>query len=402
MKKTLLILLLAIPFIGFGQGWETHLGVSLDAVGRSVLETADGGYIIAGDISANNGKVYLIKTDGNGIEQWFKTIGGTYLNRGFSLQETTDGGYIIAGLTYPSFNEEPDVYLIKTDDIGNTLWTKTYGGIDYDEGYSVQQTTDGGYIIAGNTESFGSGNRDVYLIKVNSQGDIIWTNTFGGSQYDIGHSVQQTLDGGYIIGAYTESFGNGDYDCYLIKTDANGVEQWNKTFGGGNYDLCLSVEQTTDGGYILAGNTESFGSGDFDVWLIKTDANGDSLWTKTFGGTGDDRGFSVKQTTDGGYIVLGNTESYGSGDKDVYLIKTDGSGAEQWSQTFGGSYDDRGLSIQQTSDGGYIVTGFTDTFGSKDLYLIKTDGNGNATSIFNIPISNPNRKLDMVVDMLGR
>ena len=316
---------------------------------------------------------------------WSKTFGGTDWDGGSSVQQTTDGGYIITGST-PSFgNGSEDVYLIKTDGNGDSLWTKTFGGADGESGSSVQQTNDGGYIIAGSTFSSGNGDEDVYLIKTDGSGNEQWTKTFGGAYYDVGSSVQQTTDGGYIIAGSTSSFGNGVPDVYLIKTDGNGDSLWTKTFGGAYYDVGSSVQQTSDGGYIICGCTNSFGNGlpDCYLYLIKTDVNGDLLWTKTFGGTDwddDDKGNSIQQTTDGGYIITGwinrgvFSESY-----DVFLIKTDGSGNEQWTKTFGGTENDSGNSVQQTTDGGYIICGNTESFGNgiSDVYLIKTDENGN-------------------------
>ena len=266
------------------------------------------------------------------------------------------------------------------------------------------QTLDSGYIITGTTESFGNGGRDIYLIKTDANGDSLWTTTFGGLVFDVGNCVQQTTDGGYIIMGGTDSFGNGDRDAYLIKTDGNGVEQWNQTFGGSKFDLGNSVQQTNDGGYIVTGRTASLGAGSLDVYLLKTDGNGDSLWTKTFGGSAFDLGTSVKQTPDGGYIISGGTNSFGNGERDVYLIKTDGNGTELWNKTFGGSSVDIANSLQLTSDGGYIIIGFTEYPGNgdRDLLLIKTNGNGNITSIFDVPTPNPNRKLERIVDLLGR
>jgi hypothetical protein len=318
---------------------------------------------------AGGGDVYLIKTDSLGDTLWKKTFGGSSYDYGYSVQQTADGGYIVAGSIKFSGLNNYDVYLIKTDSLGDTLWTRTYGDDSSDAGMDVRQTTDGGYIVVGYTVSYGSGKSDVYLIKTDSVGDTLWTKTFGGSGWDWGWSVRQTTDGGYIIAGYTDPYNAGPYDVYLIKTDSLGDMLWTKTFGGSESDYGESVQQTTDGGYIVAGFTRSYGAGRCDVYLIKTDCLGDTLWTKTYGGSLEDYGHSVQQTTDGGYIITGQHSG------DVYLLKTDPQGVTIWEKTFGGNQSDEGYSVQQTTDGGYIVVGETKSYGTGggDVYLLKIE-----------------------------
>jgi hypothetical protein len=362
--------------------WDKTFGGSSDDAGYSVQQTSDGGYIIAGwtdSYGAGGYDVYLIKTDSEGTKQWNQTSGGTGDDVGESVQQTSDGGYIIAGTTNSYGAGGYDVYLIKTDSGGTKQWDKTFGSASDDAGYSVQQTSDGGYIIAGWTNSCGACGSDAYLIKTDSGGSKQWDKTFGGTSNDTGYSVQQTSDGGYIIAGWTNSYGAGGSDVYLIKTDSEGTKQWDKTFGGSGFDYGYSVQQISDGGYIIAGVTNSYGAGSYDVYLIKTDSEGSKQWDKTFGGTSDDVGYSVRQTSDGGYIIAGWTNSYGAGGSDVYLIKTDSGGTKQWDKTFGGSGNDVGESVQQTSDGGYIIAGWTNSYGAGgyDVWLIKTDSGGN-------------------------
>ncbi len=357
-------------------GWERTYGGTGDDEGQFVQQTSDNGYIIAGFTNSfgHGYDVYLIKTDASGDTLWTRTYDANGEDYSYSVQQTSDSGYIIAG--FASYYS--DVWVIKTDASGNTLWTRNYGGADMDVGYSVQQTSDGGYIIAGATFSYGAGIDDVYLIKTDSSGDTLWTRTYGGIDYDGAYSVRQTSDSGYILTGWTESFGAGRNDVYIIKTNASGDTLWTRAYGGTSWDDGYSAQQTSDGGFIIVGLTGSFGAGSFDVWLIKTDAYGDTLWTRTYGGWNREQGFFVHQTTDGGYIIAGYTGTYGAGGYDLYLIKTDASGDTLWTITYGGTGDDEGYSVQQTSDGGYIIAGMTNSFGAGnyDVYLIKTDANG--------------------------
>jgi len=359
--------------------WERAFGGTANDVGEEIQPTMDGGYIIVGQtwsFGPKHGNVYLIKTDSSGNIQWERSLGGSGWDVGYSVQQTVDRGYIIAGATNSFGAGFFDAYLIKTDPNGNSLWQKTFGESRDEDAYSVHQTSDGGYIVLARTASFGAGAWDIYLIRTDSSGNSLWEKTFGGSRSDWSDCLRQTADGGYILAGITMSFGAGYYDAYLIKIDPNGNSEWQKTFGGSNSDHANSVRQTSDGGYIITGQTSSFGN-DADVYLVKTDPNGETLWQRTFGGSDVDAGFSVQQTVDGGYIVAGTTLSFGAGDQDAYLIKTDPNGNSEWQKSFGGSDRDLAYSVLQTVDGGYILAGRTDSFGpgGRDVYLIKLCSN---------------------------
>ena len=385
---TALSIVILICITAFAQPdtlWTKTFGGAGNDNGRSVKQTMDGGYIIVGYTDYEgfgSTDMYLIKSDQNGDTLWTQTFGGSDDDYGCSVQQTTDGGYIITGYTSSYGVDYYDVCLIKTDANGNETWNQTFGGSDYDYGYSVQQTTDGGYIIVGHTGIYI--NYDVYLIKTDANGNESWSQTFGGNVNEYGYSVQQTTDSGYIITGFTESFGVGG-DVYLIKTDADGNETWSQTFGGSDYDGGWCVQQTTEGGYIITGVTYSFGAGEFDVYLIKTDTVGNEIWSQTFGGSYYDHGFSVQQTNDGGYIIAGSIQYFVAGySRDVYLIKTDANGNESWTQTFGENSNDEGWSVQQTTDGGYILAGYTCSYsnGDSDVWLIRLDSEGSLVEGF--------------------
>ena len=359
--------------------WVRNIGGEYNDSGYTVQQTADGGYIIVGytfSFGAGWSDVYLIKTDRKGNTLWTKTFGGPYWDGGYSVQQTTDGGYIITGFRDSGGirnNSSADLYLIKTNSLGDAQWEKTFGGDDYDCGYSVIQTGEGDYIIAGYTQSFGAGSKDVYLIKTNSEGDTLWTRTFGGSDWDEAYVVQQIRGGDYIVVGYTQSFGAGSRDVYFIKINSEGDTLWTRTFGGSDWDEGRSIQQTRDNAYVITGSTVSYSVGEWDVYLIKTDSLGDTLWTKTFGGSKYDIGMSVQQVSDGGFIIAGLTHSYGVGEGDIYLIKTDSQGNSLWSRTLGNRGGEGVYSIRKTADNGFVMTGFIrdEATAESDVYLVK-------------------------------
>ena len=373
---------------GWSSVWQFHLeepftgwtfGGSHNDVGYSVQQATDGGYIIVGytkSYGAGGNDVWLIKTNASGSEEWNQTFGGSDDDYGCSVQQTTNGGYIIVGYTESYGAGNADVWLIKTDAVGSVEWSRTFGASGYDYGYSVQQTTDGGYIITGYAGSWDPGSYDVWLIKTDALGNKVWDKLFGTGSSEYGFSVQQTQDNGYIIVGNEEE--GTERGVWLIKTDEQGEKLWDSTFGIWS-DRGRYVQQTTDGGYIIAAYTAYYGGGISDIWLIKTDGSGNVIWDNTFGGSENDRAYSIQQTTDGGYIIAGDTRSYGAGNYDAWLIKTDASGSEEWNQTFGGNNYDYGHSVKQTTDGGYIIAGQTKSYGAgySDVWLIKTDADGN-------------------------
>ncbi|UCF71699.1 MAG: hypothetical protein JSW49_05360, partial [candidate division WOR-3 bacterium] len=237
---------------------------------------------------------------------------------------TYDSGYIVVGGTRSFSSGEDDVYVIKTDVDGGIIWFETYGGIGSDYASSVHETADSGYIVAGSTMSSGPGLSNVYLLKIDADGDTAWTRTYGQAGYlAVGFSVDQTTDGGYVIAGCITS-GPGQTYGYIVRTDTAGNALWIEQYGGGgDYDWLMSIQQTKDGGYIAAGFTDSQGAGSLDAWLVRTDVDGDTVWTQTYGGVDDDAGYSVQQTSDDGYIITGVTDSFGAILGDVWIIRTE-------------------------------------------------------------------------------
>jgi hypothetical protein len=410
MKK-LLLLLLCLPMIGFGQEWEQKL--LNPSVGGDVQQTADGGYIITGnsyELNWNN-TVYLLKVNNNGIQQWVKYFhigSGTSQNGdgtggGNSVQQSTDGGYIIGG-EY-SLNDSVDSgFLIKTDGSGNLGWETLF----YDTPIiDVLETSDGGFVAVSAINST--------MIKTDINGNYQWS-------IQINHfcfSIIQTSDGGYVVCGYEGgnniNNANADRVGSITKIGNNGSILWYHILG--DYQNTTSavlqdIQQTSDGGYILTGGMNYYipnVQDEDNLWLIKLDSFGYFEWEETFNGLSNELsdGYSIDKTSDGGYIMTGaRTDDY-DGNSKVLLIKTDGQGNLEWERTFGGTVGMTdiayGYSVQQTTDDGYIITGqIIDLINNKyETYLIKTNSQGNITSTLNIPI-NPNRKIDKIVDVLGR
>jgi len=361
------------------EQWNKTIRVSHDSSFDFIRQTPDDGYILAGrtvSSGMNRRNIWLTKTDANGNEQWNKTFKLDGYEGTSHIWQTSDGGYVLAGKIYDEnnpnqngkiVNTDSDVSIIKTDKNGNPEWNRTFWGLNDEWVRVVQQTSDGGYILAGSTQSYGSGGSDIWLVRIDHEGGEQWSRTYGGNSRDWPNSVRQTFDGGFIIAGGTESYGAGHSDLFLVKTDHNGNEQWNRRFGGESHEFHSYLEQTTDGGFILGSRTLSFyGS----YWLIKTDADGNMQWDRIF----DQSLKSFQQISDGCFVFTRVTRS--EQDRKILLTKTDPEGVEQWERSFEG---DNIHSVLQTSDGGYVMAGDKDS----DVWLVKLSKEGPApTALF--------------------
>jgi hypothetical protein len=345
-----------------------------DDIAFSAQQTMDGGYIVTGfyGVLTDSGGGRLIKTDAYGDTVWTRKLGGAW-----ALQ-TADSGFVALGGIDSSGSGPGGIWLVKTDTRGDLLWSRVYAGSD-NGANMVEQTADGGYVMTGLASYYGPNGGDVLIIRTDSVGDTLWTRTYGGPGLDAGQSIQQTSDHGYVIAALTMSFDARNQKIWIIKTDSLGDTLWTRFFGGDSISSSAWAQQTTDGGYFVAGWTCLYAPTP-QTYLIKTDSVGDTLWTRTIGGRSYfTEGRTGQQVNDGGYIVAGGCQDTTTGNIDVYLAKTDANGDTLWTRTFGGTSYDDGLGVRQTADGGFVICGQTYSFGAgaSDFYLIKTDENGN-------------------------
>ncbi len=432
-------------FSAFSQNiqWQKSLGGISNETAACIRATSDGGYILTGFTNSNDGDVsgnhdsirsdiWVVKLTSTGNIQWQKCLGGTDYDQSLSIQQTSDSGYILTGYTMSNDGDVSgnhggtlsgescsDIWVVKLTSIGNIQWQKCLGGTENDSGSSIQQTSDGGYILTGTTSSndgdvSGTHNvdySDLWVVKLSSIGNIEWQKCLGGIYADSGRSIQQTVDGGYILAGFTNSYdgdvsgshngqgaGGGPGDIWVVKLTSGGNIEWQKCLGGTEYESVNFMQQTVDGGYILIGSTLS-NDGDvsgnhtdsthFDIWVVKLNSTGNIQWHKCLGGTNNDNGLAIQQTSDGGYILSGATTSNDgdvSGNHDItntyldaWIVKLTSTGNIQWQKCFGGMNDDSGRSIQQTLDGGYIFAGVSSSsdgdvsgnHGGYDVWVVK-------------------------------
>ncbi|HLG35530.1 MAG TPA: T9SS type A sorting domain-containing protein [Bacteroidia bacterium] len=352
----------------------------------STQPTSDGGYIMAGETDsygAGSFDGYLIKTDSTGVITWSKTYGGLGWDWLNNVQQTSDGGYIVTGGTESSGNGQGDIWIIKTDASGTIQWQKTVGGADYDNGYDVRQTSDSGFIVCGHQYGDAVSTDNACLIKTSASGTVQWIKTYTAGYDEYAYTVEQTADGGYIIGG--ESYQNPGDVALIIKTDATGTVQWAKTYGGGNDCWVSRIIKDAGGNYFVAGTVSQ--PTYLNIWLARLDNTGTPVWSNAYAGPGalEDNCIWATRTSDGGFALCGATESFTS-DYECFLLKTDSTGGPEWTKRYGGNSNDNSNQVMQTADGGYIIGSNTLSFGSgASIYLIKTDGSGGSTCNENIP-----------------
>jgi len=384
------VLILAISTTSMGQDaiWDANHGGQYNESSGSGLQSADGNFVILGSsysFGAGEYDFYLVKTSGIGDTLWTKTIGGVYSEYGYDIVETYDSGLVIVGSTRSYGAGGKDVYIVKTDENGDTIWSKTYGGAVNDAAYSIRETSDSGFVICGTTYSYGTGNGDIYLIRTDSTGDTLWTKTYGGTGGDLGAAVRQIDDNGFIIIGTTGSYGEGYSSIYVVRTDANGNSLWTATYGGTKADIGRTVEIMPDGGFIFGGASASFSSFYYDMYIIRTDSLGDTAWTGVYGGSGDEQVYSITRAADGNYLLAGETDSFGAGQYDIYLVKITPFGDTLWTRTYGGSGSDFGRQVFQEENLDYIIIGETYSFslGGSDIYMVKIKGE--STPVYEYP-----------------
>ncbi len=313
---------------------------------------------------------------------WSRTFGGSSPDGGKWVCQTADGSILVVGYTFSFGAGDADLYAVKADASGNELWSRSFGGAGREYGYGGCETDDGGYLLVGYTTSFGAGGKDIYLVKTDSAGNELWAHTYGGTSSDVGRSVVATGDGSYLIGGHTESAGAGEHDIYLVKVDSQGQQLWDMTYGGSESDWGMSMCQTTDGGYVVTGPTGSSGSGNRDPYLLKTDSDGNQTWMRYYGTAPDfELGYDVCPTEDGGYVLVGYSDTHLSDLMKIDMYKTDAQGNQEWRREFGeGTFYDYGRAVCPGEDGGFVVCGATKVpaTAENDVYLIATDSEGGA------------------------
>jgi hypothetical protein len=461
--------LYCLPLLAISQPqiqWQRNFGGQGADEGTQIIQTTDSGYVLVGVTDSNNGDVngnhgsgdfWIVRLSNDGVIEWKKCLGGSSTEKCYSVSNTNDSGFILAGQSSSNNGNVSgnhggvDCWVVKLNNQGILEWQRSYGGSALDEAWSIQSTTDGGYVFAGRTSSHDGditdwyGGFDYWVVKLNSTGEIDWQKTIGGTGYDMCYSIKQTFDGGYIlIGESNSTDGDvlgliGSSDFWVVKLSSTGIVEWQKTLGSSSLDRGNDIIQLPTGEFLAFGHVSwqdgdvTLAYGGYDYWVAKLSHTGDLIWQRTYGGTGEDFSSQINPTQDGGFILVGSTNSKdfdivdNNGGVEYLIMKADSTGQLQWQRTLGGTKADRAFSGIQTSDNGYILTGYSwsnngdsgGNYGENDFWVVKLAPETSSTQTpsaiplnlypnpaqnwfrLNLPITEPDMQIS-ITDAQGR
>jgi hypothetical protein len=383
-KFILLLYIFTLSYIGFSQTYfQKSYNMPLDQEGQDVLPTADGGYLIAGYTNTSilyDCDLMIFKTDAFGNQLWTKTYGGNKPDFPYHMLATNDGNYFLVGYSQSYGGGDLDILLQKIDPAGNQIWLKTYGGYGNDYARDITATNDGNYLIVGSSNSQSTTGQNANLIKIDPAGNVIWSKTYGGSANDHGCIVKQCSDGGFIMLGQTYSYGVGNGDAWLVKTNSSGDTTWTKTFGGSQNDEGISLTVNNDDSFTFIIRDSSNAGQDIDTRIVKTNPTGSIIWDKTYGGNKKDTPKMIQKTSDGGYVVAAISRSFGWVNPDMWILKLTSTGDTTWTRHYGGSNNEHCYTVRELTDGSYIAVGKATSFGpTMDPILLKINSNGTLT-----------------------
>lgn len=349
--------------------------------GEKIIQSKDNGYLILGNKTGviGNTDAYVVKTNYSGNLQWDKAYGDNDITWAEDFVQTKDKGYIITGYKTIPPNNDYNFLLLKIDSVGKMEWMKDFGGSGWDMGHSIIETPDSGYIMAGETYSYGNGNNDVFLIKTDKKGDSLWSKFYGGAGNDVAYDISACHDGNYIVTGMSNSFGKGEYDAYLLKIDPLGDTLWTRIYGDTSDNKTFAGIETSDHGIALTGSTKNYNAKALDGMILKTDSAGNFKWVRVYGGTEDEEFYDIVQDSKENLMVTGYTESYGYvGTKDFYTVLADKNGWFIFGEGYGGNKADVSNSCVITSDKGSITVGSTESMGLglSNILVVKRDSTG--------------------------
>jgi len=387
MRRTYIAILLLIAVACFAQTQFTLLtGGSGRDEAYSLDCFSDGSYLMTGrtfSFGAGHTDIIVTKYSPIGTCEWAKVMGGEYADIGFSVEVTSDGGFIVAGRSQNFGMSYMGIFIAKFSSTATLEWAKGVHASYYEYCYKISQTSDNGFIIVGNVRSHGAGGDECALLKFSSTGNLEWAKAIGSPGDDQSYDGVVTSDGGYIITGSTDNYGAGDNDILVVKLDNTYGIEWSKAIGGTGDDFAEGIKQTSDNGFVIAGYSDTYGAGSLDILTLKLNSTGDLLWATSTGGTEDDLATSIIEASDGNIYTAGGTESYGAGDRDLVLLKHSSTGSFVWAKTVGGSGDDEAADIIETSDGGFALTGESQ-ISSTEMLLVKFDASGENCMSFDI------------------